>query len=96
LDLTPLTFFSRVQAHAASAIINISEQIDMDLFAPYVDAILAKFVGLLQQGNTMVQETVITAIAAVAEATSAQFLKVTNTFHTAGPFPLRFSLLLFP
>jgi hypothetical protein len=44
--------------------------------APYIDSLLSKLLVLLQEGKTIVQEQVVTAIAAVADCIEADFAKV--------------------
>jgi len=70
----------RVQSHAAAAVINFCEHSDGELLAPYLNELLAKLYGLLQGGKIIVQEQAVTAIAAVADAASTEFLKYYDTF----------------
>ncbi|CAA6659084.1 unnamed protein product [Spirodela intermedia] len=46
----------RVQAHAASAILNFSENCTPEILTPYLDGIVSKLLVLLQNGKQMVQE----------------------------------------
>ncbi|RVW46937.1 Importin-5 [Vitis vinifera] len=55
----------RVQAHAASAVLNFSENCTPDILTPYLDGIVSKLLVLLQNGKQMVQEGALTALASV-------------------------------
>ncbi|KAI9186439.1 hypothetical protein LWI28_017272 [Acer negundo] len=65
----------RVQAHAASAVLNFSENCTPDILTPYLDGIVSKLLVLLQNGNQMVQEGALTALASVADSSQEQFKK---------------------
>ncbi|GAB2286974.1 hypothetical protein Dimus_021362 [Dionaea muscipula] len=65
----------RVQAHAASAILNFSENCTPELLTPYLDGIVSKLLGLLQNGKQMVQEGALTALASVADSSQEHFQK---------------------
>ncbi|KAL5708569.1 Importin-5 [Ranunculus cassubicifolius] len=65
----------RVQAHAASAVLNFSENCTPDILTPYLDGIVSKLLVLLQNGKQMVQEGALTALASVADSSQAQFQK---------------------
>eukprot|EP00884_Botryococcus_braunii_P020479 jgi/Botrbrau1/7114/Bobra.0165s0131.1 len=65
----------RVQAHAAAAIVNFSENCDQDVLAPYLDALTGKLLGLLQHGQRLVQEGALTAMASVADCAKASFIR---------------------
>ncbi|EEF36904.1 importin-5 [Ricinus communis] len=65
----------RVQAHAASAVLNFSENCTPDILAPYLDGIVSKLLILLQNGKQMVQEGALTALASVADSSQEQFQK---------------------
>jgi len=65
----------RVQSHAAAAIINFCEGATAEILGPYLDAMVAKLLGLLQEGQTLVQEQTVTAIAAVADCIEGNFIK---------------------
>nr|XP_029123663.1 importin-5 isoform X2 [Elaeis guineensis] len=58
----------RVQAHAASAVLNFSENCTPDILTPYLDGIVSKLLVLLQNGKQMVQEGALTALASVADS----------------------------
>ena len=62
----------RVQSHAASAIVNFCEECSEELIAPFLKPILEKLHSLLQSPK-IVQEQVITAVAALADAGKEQF-----------------------
>ncbi|CAO2203615.1 unnamed protein product [Urochloa humidicola] len=47
---------ARVQAHAASAILNFSENCTLEILTPYLDGIVNKLLILLRNGKQMVQE----------------------------------------
>ncbi|KAF3322060.1 importin-5 isoform X2 [Carex littledalei] len=65
----------RVQAHAASAILNFSENCTPEILTPYLDGIVSKLLVLLQNGKQMVQEGALTALASVADSSQEQFQK---------------------
>ncbi|ESR56683.1 hypothetical protein CICLE_v10018600mg [Citrus x clementina] len=65
----------RVQAHAASAVLNFSENCTPDILTPYLDGIVSKLLVLLQNGKQMVQEGALTALASVADSSQGQFQK---------------------
>ncbi|KAM5550342.1 hypothetical protein ABKV19_027497 [Rosa sericea] len=65
----------RVQAHAASAVLNFSENCTPDILVPYLDGIVSKLLVLLQNGKQMVQEGALTALASVADSSQEQFQK---------------------
>ncbi|GAV78964.1 HEAT domain-containing protein/HEAT_2 domain-containing protein [Cephalotus follicularis] len=65
----------RVQAHAASAVLNFSENCTPDILIPYLDGIVSKLLVLLQNGKQMVQEGALTALASVADSSQEQFQK---------------------
>ncbi|GMI65072.1 EMBRYO DEFECTIVE 2734, (karyopherin enabling the transport of the cytoplasmic HYL1 [Hibiscus trionum] len=65
----------RVQAHAASAVLNFSENCTPDILTPYLDGIVSKLLVLLQNGKQMVQEGALTALASVADSSREQFQK---------------------
>ncbi|KAK9272999.1 hypothetical protein L1049_017806 [Liquidambar formosana] len=65
----------RVQAHAASAVLNFSENCTPDILTPYLDGIVSKLLVLLQNGKQMVQEGALTALASVADSSQGHFQK---------------------
>ncbi|KAL5058955.1 hypothetical protein RYX36_030559 [Vicia faba] len=65
----------RVQAHAASAVLNFTENCNPDILIPYLDGIVSKLLVLLQGGNQMVQEGALTALASVADSSQEKFQK---------------------
>ncbi|KAI4348458.1 hypothetical protein L6164_009181 [Bauhinia variegata] len=65
----------RVQAHAASAVLNFTENCAPDILTPYLDGIVSKLLVLLQNGKQMVQEGALTALASVADSSQEQFQK---------------------
>ncbi|KAL5563592.1 hypothetical protein UlMin_033339 [Ulmus minor] len=65
----------RVQAHAASAVLNFSENCTPEILTPYLDGIVSKLLVLLQNGKQMVQEGALTALASVADSSQEQFQK---------------------
>ncbi|KAK1410940.1 hypothetical protein QVD17_37483 [Tagetes erecta] len=65
----------RVQAHAASAVLNFSENCTPELLKPYLDGIVAKLLVLLQNAKQMVQEGALTALASVADSSQEHFQK---------------------
>ncbi|GJW24319.1 importin-5-like protein, partial [Tanacetum coccineum] len=56
------------EAHAASAVLNFSENCTHDFLTPYLDGIVGKRLVLLQNGKQMVQEGALTALASVADS----------------------------
>ncbi|EFN77942.1 Importin-5 [Harpegnathos saltator] len=72
----------RVQAHAGAALVNFSEDCPKNILTPYLDAIMAKlgsiltnkFHELVQKGNKLVLEQVVTTIASVADTCEEQFV----------------------
>ncbi|KAI4340588.1 hypothetical protein MLD38_025407 [Melastoma candidum] len=65
----------RVQAHAAFAILNFSENCTPDILIPYLDGLVSKLLVLLQNGKQMVQEGALTALASVADSSQEHFQK---------------------
>nr|XP_043633893.1 importin-5-like [Erigeron canadensis] len=65
----------RVQAHAASAVLNFSENCTPELLQPYLDGIVGKLLVLLQNPKQMVQEGALTALASVADSSQDHFQK---------------------
>ncbi|KAM2244227.1 hypothetical protein ACFXTI_005315 [Malus domestica] len=65
----------RVQAHAASALLNFSENCTPDILTPYLDGVVSKLLVLLQNGKQMVQEGALTALASVADSSQEHFQK---------------------
>lgn len=69
----------RVQAHAASAVLNFSENCTPDILKPYLDGVVTKLLVLLQNGKQMVQEGALTALASVADSSQEHFQKYYDT-----------------
>ncbi|GAB4835111.1 hypothetical protein Ancab_000019 [Ancistrocladus abbreviatus] len=65
----------RVQAHAASAVLNFSENCTPEILTPYLDGTVSKLLILLQNGKQMVQEGALTALASVADSSQEFFQK---------------------
>ncbi|RZC58884.1 hypothetical protein C5167_006187 [Papaver somniferum] len=65
----------RVQAHAASAILNFSENCAPDILTPYLDGIGSNLLILLQNGKQMVQEGALTALPSVTDSSQELFQK---------------------
>ncbi|XP_021714948.1 importin-5-like [Chenopodium quinoa] len=65
----------RVQAHAASAVLNFSENCTPDILTPYMDGVVSKLLVLLQNGKQLVQEGALTALASVADSSQEHFQK---------------------
>ncbi|XP_075493570.1 uncharacterized protein LOC142531354 [Primulina tabacum] len=65
----------RVQAHAASAVLNFSENCTPKILTPYLDGIVHKLLLLLQNSKQMVQEGSLTALASVADSSQEHFQK---------------------
>ncbi|KAG0485517.1 hypothetical protein HPP92_009596, partial [Vanilla planifolia] len=62
-------------AHAASAILNFTENCTPDILTPYLDGIVSKLLVLLQNTKQMVQEGALTALASVADSSQEHFQK---------------------
>ncbi|TYJ02618.1 hypothetical protein E1A91_A13G242100v1 [Gossypium mustelinum] len=67
--------FQNPRAHAASAVLNFSENCTPEILAPYLDGIVSKLLVLLQNGKQMVQEGALTALASVADSSQEHFQK---------------------
>ncbi|KAH9315236.1 hypothetical protein KI387_023863 [Taxus chinensis] len=63
----------RVQAHAAAAVLNFCEGCTPEILTPYLDGIVANLLALLQNGNHMVREGALTALASVADCSQSCF-----------------------
>jgi len=70
----------RVQSISASAVINFCQYASKKVMQPYLDNLLSKLLMLIQQGNTMVQEQAVTAVAAVADSAEDLFVKFYDGF----------------
>ena len=72
----------RVQAHAGAALVNFSEDCPKSVLSPYLDPIIAKlenilsskFKELVEKGNKLVLEQIVTTIASVADAAEEKFV----------------------
>lgn len=69
----------RVQAHAAAALVNFSENATKETLEPYLDDLLSNLLTLLQSPKRYVQEQVLTTIAIVADAAEKKFVKYYDT-----------------
>ncbi|KAG6520022.1 hypothetical protein ZIOFF_017051 [Zingiber officinale] len=70
-----LELYCNDTAHASSAVLNFCENCTPDILTPYLDGIVGKLLVLLQNGNQMVQEGALTALASVADSSQEQFQK---------------------
>jgi importin-5 len=70
----------RVQAHAASAIINFCDNCKLETIQPYLELLLTTLHGMLT-GQLIVQEQAVTAIAAVATCIGVEFTKYYKAFR---------------
>eukprot|EP01113_Clastostelium_recurvatum_P002059 TRINITY_DN1085_c0_g1_i2.p1 TRINITY_DN1085_c0_g1~~TRINITY_DN1085_c0_g1_i2.p1 ORF type:complete len:1100 (+),score=314.59 TRINITY_DN1085_c0_g1_i2:117-3416(+) len=70
----------RVQAHAASAIVNFCEDCEAETLTPYLDGLLGKLITMISASKIIVQEQVITAIASIAESAGEQFGRYYDSF----------------
>ncbi|CAI4048993.1 importin PSE1 SKDI_13G4390 [Saccharomyces kudriavzevii IFO 1802] len=70
---------SRVQTHAAAALVNFSEFASKDILEPYLDSLLTNLLVLLQSNKLYVQEQALTTIAFIAEAAKNKFIKYYDT-----------------
>ncbi|PVV04701.1 hypothetical protein BB560_000793 [Smittium megazygosporum] len=71
--------FPRVQAHAAAAMVNFSEEARKSVIEPYLDVLFERLMKLLTSNKQYVQEQSITSIAIVAESAQDLFRKHYNT-----------------
>uniref|UniRef100_A0A3P9JBW7 Karyopherin (importin) beta 3 n=1 Tax=Oryzias latipes TaxID=8090 RepID=A0A3P9JBW7_ORYLA len=80
--------FPRVQAHAAAALINFTEDCPKSILIPYLDNLLqhlhvimvGKLNELIQKGNKLVLEQVVTSIASVADTAEEKFVPYYDLF----------------
>ncbi|KAK1802776.1 hypothetical protein P4O66_021316, partial [Electrophorus voltai] len=78
----------RVQAHAAAALINFTEDCPKALLIPYLDSLVqhlhvimvAKLQELIQKGTKLVLEQVVTSIASVADTAEEKFVPYYDLF----------------
>ncbi|XP_077153239.1 importin-5 [Ranitomeya variabilis] len=78
----------RVQAHAAAALINFTEDCPKSLLVPYLDNLVkhlhsimvVKLQELIQKGTKLVLEQVVTSIASVADTAEDKFVPYYNLF----------------
>uniref|UniRef100_A0A8C2L8C4 Karyopherin (importin) beta 3 n=1 Tax=Cyprinus carpio TaxID=7962 RepID=A0A8C2L8C4_CYPCA len=78
----------RVQAHAAAALINFTEDCPKTLLLPYLDSLVqhlhvimvAKLQELIQKGTKLVLEQVVTSIASVADTAEEKFVPYYDLF----------------
>ncbi|KAJ3584175.1 hypothetical protein NHX12_014671 [Muraenolepis orangiensis] len=78
----------RVQAHAAAALINFTEDCPKSLLVPYLDNLVqhlhvimvAKLQELIQKGTKLVLEQVVTSIASVADTAEDKFVPYYDLF----------------
>ncbi|XP_060681846.1 importin-5 [Hemiscyllium ocellatum] len=78
----------RVQAHAAAALINFTEDCPKSLLLPYLDNLVnhlhvimvAKLQELVQKGTKLVLEQVVTSIASVADTAEEKFVPYYDLF----------------
>uniref|UniRef100_A0A4W3GP23 Karyopherin (importin) beta 3 n=1 Tax=Callorhinchus milii TaxID=7868 RepID=A0A4W3GP23_CALMI len=78
----------RVQAHAAAALINFTEDCPKTLLLPYLDNLVnhlhvimvAKLQELIQKGTKLVLEQVVTSIASVADTAEEKFVPYYDLF----------------
>jgi len=65
----------RIQAHAASAISNIFENLPSDVGPKYLEVILPILISKLESGSTCLMESSVTAFSSVAESCGTSFDK---------------------
>lgn len=78
----------RVQAHAGAALVNFSEDCPKVILTPYLDAIIeklesilsSKFKELVEKGNKLVLEQIVTTIASVADTAEEKFQSYYDRF----------------
>uniref|UniRef100_A0A8D3D1K7 Importin subunit beta-1/Transportin-1-like TPR repeats domain-containing protein n=1 Tax=Scophthalmus maximus TaxID=52904 RepID=A0A8D3D1K7_SCOMX len=81
----------RVQAHAAAALINFTEDCPKSLLIPYLDSLVqhlhvimvAKLQELIQKGTKLVLEQVVTSIASVADTAEEKFVPYYDLFMSS-------------
>uniref|UniRef100_A0A8B9ZGP0 Importin 5 n=1 Tax=Anas platyrhynchos TaxID=8839 RepID=A0A8B9ZGP0_ANAPL len=81
----------RVQAHAAAALINFTEDCPKSLLIPYLDnlvkhlhsTMVIKLQELIQKGTKLVLEQVVTSIASVADTAEEKFVPYYDLFMTS-------------
>jgi len=80
--------YPRVQAHAAAALVNFTEECPRKILAPYLDQLVnaleivltSKIQELLQGGTKLVLEQILTTIATVADTAEEKFTKYYERF----------------
>uniref|UniRef100_A0A8D0GHL2 Importin 5 n=1 Tax=Sphenodon punctatus TaxID=8508 RepID=A0A8D0GHL2_SPHPU len=85
---TPYQGNQRVQAHAAAALINFTEDCPKSLLIPYLDnlvkhlhsTMVIKLQELIQKGTKLVLEQVVTSIASVADTAEEKFVPYYDLF----------------
>ena len=78
----------RVQAHSGAALVNFSEDCPKNILLPYLPEIMArleavltaKFHELVQKGNKLVLEQIVTTIASVADTAEDRFIDYYDKF----------------
>jgi len=78
----------RVQAHSGAALVNFSEDCPKNILLPYLPDIMArleevlgaKFQELVQKGNKLVLEQIVTTIASVADTAEEKFIEYYDKF----------------
>ena len=77
-----------LQAHSGAALVNFSEDCPKNILLPYLPAIMArleevltaKFHELVQKGNKLVLEQIVTTIASVADTAEDRFTEYYDKF----------------
>jgi hypothetical protein len=62
----------RVQAHAASAVVNFCEHLDGNIMGLYLDRLTQRFQGLLGSSNQLVVEGGLTALSSVTDSSGVR------------------------
>ena len=70
----------RVRSHAAAALINFCDEASASAVTPYLDALVAKLMALLNSNSRLAQEQAMTAVAAVAGCVDTAFEKYYESF----------------
>ena len=73
----------RVQAHSGATLVNFSEDCPKNILLPYLpdfmnrleEVLTAKFHELVQKGNKLVLEQIVTTIASVADTAEEKFVE---------------------
>ena len=93
----------RVQAHAGAALVNFSEDCPKNILAPYLDGIIgklesilsSKFKELVEKGNKLVLEQIVTTIASVADTAEEKFQDYYDRYENSSNLNIHFLSIFF-